>query len=118
MKPYKPREWVSRNEWRKIKRAKEKTRREYQKQKEVKDAAQRTIFEEEAARRREIAKGLNTRLWSWGVNSEKHPTYRMGVFPTLVVIFIGIPIMAILYKLSFTWVGFVMIVVVYLGAKL
>jgi hypothetical protein len=63
-------------------------------------------------------KSLGTKLWAWGVNSEKHPTYALGLFPWLLMMFIAVPIFGILYKLSFTWVGPLMIVAGILISKL
>ena len=117
MPPYRQREWVSQSEWRKRKRAKAKARLEEQRQVE----AERQEELEQIKRRVEaIAAGnkpqgenvtsLSTKLWAWGVNSEKHPTYAMGVFPTIIMYLVVVPVLGLLYKLSFTWLAPVMIV--------
>jgi hypothetical protein len=116
MSRYRQREWVSESEWRKRKRAKAKALLEEQRQAE----AERQEEQEQIKKRLEaISAGklqsqktvsLSTKLWAWGVNSEKHPTYSMGVFPMIIMYLFVVPVLGLLYKLSFTWLGPVMIV--------
>jgi hypothetical protein len=110
---------MSRSEWRKQKRAREKARLEA---KRVETARQ---MEPESLKKRagliaankarlETANSISTKLWAWGVNSEKHPTRALGVFPTIIMYLIFVPLLGFLYHLSFTVLGPVMI----LGAAL
>lgn len=64
--------------------------------------------------RLEKANSLDTKLFAWGVNSEKHPTHALGVFPTIIVYLVVVPLLGLIYGLSFTLLGPVMI----LGAAL
>jgi hypothetical protein len=100
------RRWVSNKEWRKQKREIEESRQAYKKAEQERAAA----FEEEAKLRSQRADRLSTKLWAWGVNSEKHPTHSVGIFPYIIMIALGIPILGLLYKLSFGVLGPVMIV--------
>jgi hypothetical protein len=56
---------------------------------------------------------LDTKLWAWGVNSEKHPTYAIGVFPMIFMYVIVVPILGILCKLSFG----ILVPIVIVGAE-
>jgi hypothetical protein len=104
MPPYRQREWLSQSEYRKRKRVKEKMRLEYEKQRELERLKE---YEEgKAAReaRYEKANSVNSKLWAWGVDSEKHPTHSMGLFATIIMYLFVVPVMGFLYKLSFTLV--------------
>lgn len=69
-------------------------------------------WEKDEAIRRAKTESIGTKLWAWGINSEKHPTYSLGVIPWVIVMLVGVPILGILYKLSFTWVSPLIIAVV------
>lgn len=108
MRPYRQRQWVSQSEWRKRKRAKEKARlEEVRQEEEARQAELDEIEKRVALAAAGIATGkkpktLSDKLWAWGVNSEKHPTSDLGVFPTIVIYLVVVPVLGFLYKLSFT----------------
>lgn len=52
--------------------------------------------------RQKKASSISTKLWAWGVYSERYPTRSIGVFPSIIMWLVIVPILAVLYKLSFT----------------
>ena len=71
-------------------------------EKEIEARAAWEATKEERETRLNRANSINTKLWAWGVDSEKHPTKSLGIFPTIIMYLVVIPILAVLYKLSFT----------------
>jgi Flp pilus assembly protein TadB len=107
--------WLSQSEYRKQKRAKEKARseakrREAARQLEPEQIKKQAEVREANEARLRKANSVSTKLWAWGVNSEKHPTYALGVFPTIIMYLVVVPVLGLLYKASFTLLGPLMVI--------
>jgi|SRR5579871_5677309 len=107
----KPRKWLSPNEYRKLKRAQEKAYRigKAQEEEVFREALEHELVEEKKH------DTLTNRLWGTGRKTPNNPAGILGWFPWLVLMIVGVPILAIAYYLSLTWVGFVIMLVVFLG---
>jgi hypothetical protein len=97
-----------------------KWKREHKKYRQRAAEAERLRFEEEVRtfteRQRALraADTVSVRLFGSGHATESNPSGRMGVITHFLWLSIGVTVFGVLYRLSFTWIGFVLSALLYL----
>jgi hypothetical protein len=73
------------------------------------------LIEERLARRAELRKAetWKHKLFGSGTVTAKNPTGRYGYVVEAMVLLVGIPVLGLLYHLSFTWLAIPMVLIAY-----
>lgn len=97
-----------------------KWKREHKKYRQRAAKEERERLEEDVRKSSERRKALreadttSVRLFGSGHVTEHNPSGRMGVLTHFLWLTIGVTVLGVLYRLSFTWVGFVLSALLYL----
>jgi hypothetical protein len=107
----------TRNEWRRRKAAEQRGRcRLHELEEELR--AEAFHHQHEQLKRLDAGHEISNWLWGGGKSSKTNPFGRTGLFTWIFWFLVVVPIMGILYKLGFTWVGVVAVVLCALIAHL